>query len=261
MTEPPNPDFTFGQEVSATEEGREWLKGLEGGFESIDASKTDPGTLYKIMIAGIVPRPVAFVSSVSEDGVENLGLFSWFNQVSPNPPVISISCSNYATRVKDTVRNIRATKGFTVNIISHPFVQNANACSIDAPPEISEWALSGLTKEPSTYVKAPRVRESAFVMECELLKTVDIVEPGSLKATNTLVLGLVKYFHMRKDTLDPVRGIPDPGKLKPVARLGGVSYARLADGYQIPRPAWESEKNRIKETLGEETVTGKGQTQ
>ncbi|KAJ3561432.1 hypothetical protein NP233_g10195 [Leucocoprinus birnbaumii] len=267
-------DFEFGQRVDATEEGREWLKGLEAGFESFDVSTTDPGKLYKVMIAGIVPRPIAFVSSISEDGVENLGLFryastsyteiyntdggtSWFNQVSPNPPVISIACANYPTRLKDTARNIRTTKGFTVNIISHPFIQNANVCSIDTPPEISEWALSGLTKEPSVTVKAPRVKESAFVMECELLKTVDIVEPNSLRATSTLVLGLVKHFHIRKDILDPVHGLPDPGKLKPVARMGNVTFTGVSEGYQIPRPSWANEKDRIKEALREEAVTGK----
>jgi hypothetical protein len=78
---------------------------------------------------------------------------------------------------------------------------------------------------------------------------VDIVEPNSLKANNTLVLGLVKVIHMRKDTLDPVRGIPDPGKLKPILRLGGITYAKLGDGYQIPRPAWANEMDNIEQIL------------
>ncbi|KXN82961.1 hypothetical protein AN958_01996 [Leucoagaricus sp. SymC.cos] len=184
-------------------------------------------------------------------------LVSWFNLVSHNPPVISVSCLNHDIRVKDTVRNIRATKGFTVNTVSEAFVDNANAYSIDAPPEISEWPLSGLTKEPSIHVKAPRVKESAFSMECELLQTVDIVEPNSLKATTTLVLGTVKLIHMRRDTLDPVRGLPDPGKLKPVMRLGGMTYAKLGDGFQVPLPAWENMKDEIRETLGKEVVTGR----
>jgi hypothetical protein len=89
---------------------------------------------------------------------------------------------------------------------------------------------------------------------------VDIVEPSSLKATATLILGLVKYIHMRKDILDPVRGIPDTGKLKPVLRLGGVTFAKLGDGYQIPRPAWAKAVDEIRETLGEEAVTGKGKS-
>ncbi|KAF9446442.1 hypothetical protein P691DRAFT_673607 [Macrolepiota fuliginosa MF-IS2] len=258
ITESPIPDWKFGQAVDTTPEGREWLKGLESGWQTIDASQTDSGTLYKFMISGIAPRPVAFVSSVSEDGVENLGLFSWFNQVSHNPPTISISCTNHATRTKDTIRNIKATKGFTVNIISDPFVHNANACSIDAPPEISEWPLSGLTKEPSTYVKAPRVKESAFSMECELYHAIDIVEPNILKATNTLVIGLVKFIHIRKDVIDPARNIVDPGKLKPILRLGSVIYAQLGNGYLIPRPSWTGSVDEIKERLGDEAVSGKG---
>ncbi|EKM76468.1 hypothetical protein AGABI1DRAFT_115800 [Agaricus bisporus var. burnettii JB137-S8] len=214
----------------------------------------------RILTAGITPRPVAFVSSVSEDGVENLGVFSWFNQVSPTPPVISISCTNHPTRLKDTARNIRATKNFTVNIISEAFIENANACAIDAPTYFSEWELTGLTKEPSIHVKAPRVKESAFSMECELFQAIDIVDPKSLKATNTLILGYVKYIHMRKDTMDPTRGIPETGKLKPICRLGGVSYAKLGDGYQIPRPAWANVFEELKEKFGEDAVTDKGKT-
>lgn len=131
------------------------------------------------MISGIVPRPIAFVSTLSEDGIANLAPFrslfslfpvplmslnsassrsrnthSWFNQVSPNPALISISISansnpDGSPRPKDTVANIKATKEFTVNIISEPFIENANITSIDAPHGVDEWEISGLTKEPS----------------------------------------------------------------------------------------------------------------
>lgn len=261
VTEPPDLNFQWGQKVDATDEGRAWLRGLESGFETVDTAKTETAALYKILVSGIIPRPIGFVSSISDDGIENLALFSFFNMVSHDPPVLSFASSNYPTRNKDTVQNIRATKEFTVNIISEPFLRNAIATSIDAPPEVSEWPLSGLTKEPSLHVKAPRVRESAFSMECELFKTVDIVEPNSLKAKSTLVLGLIKYIHMRKDTLDPARGIPDPGKLKVAVRLGSPNYATLGDVFQLPIPQWEKEKDEIKEIMGEGYVNGKGQNE
>lgn len=114
-------------------------------------------------------------------------------QVTSNPPIISISVVNYATVAKDTVRNIRATNGFTVNIISEPWVDQANIGTVDAPYEVNEWPISGLTKAPSVchpplrrplevtdyslflylkiHVKAPRVKESAFSMECEVRST------------------------------------------------------------------------------------------
>jgi flavin reductase (DIM6/NTAB) family NADH-FMN oxidoreductase RutF len=89
--------------------------------------------------------------------------------VTHNPPVISVSVVNMGPgKPKDTARNIIATKGFTVNIISEPFVENANVCSVEAPEGLSEWPLSGLTKEPSIHVKPARVKESAFSMECEV---------------------------------------------------------------------------------------------
>lgn len=90
----------------------------------------------------------------------------------------------------------------------------------------------------------------------QLFQAIDIVEPNSLKATGTLVLGLVKYIHIRKDVLDPVRGVVDPGKLKAVLRLGGITYAKLGDGYQIPRPVWANTVDFIRETLGDDVVSG-----
>jgi len=93
----------------------------------------------------------------------------------------------------------------------------------------------------------------------QLFKTVDIVEPNSLKAKSTLVLGSIKYIHMRKDTLDPTRGIPDPGKLKAAVRLGSPNYATLGDIFQLPIPVWENEKDEIEEIMGEGYVKGQKQ--
>ncbi|KAJ7074963.1 hypothetical protein B0H15DRAFT_868347 [Mycena belliarum] len=229
-TLPPNPSWTFAQPVTATEDGRKWAEEERLGWKSVNAEQE--GNTYALCISGIVPRPVAFVSTVSEDGVENLAPFSWFNQVSANPPVISVSCTG-SPRHKDTATNIRATKGFTVNIISEPWIAQANSCSIDAPPGVSEWALSGLTREPSIAVKPPRVKESAFALECE---NVEIKNAAGAVAAN-LVLGSVKYIHVRKAVLNE-RGVVDPAKLKPVGRMGDITYVKIGDGFRIPRPSW-----------------------
>ncbi|OBZ65907.1 DNA-directed RNA polymerases I and III subunit RPAC1 [Grifola frondosa] len=229
-TESPNPSFTYGQKVDTTTEGKEWLEGEKAGWKLVDTSKEDPLKLYALMISGIVPRPIAFISSISDAGVENLAPFSWFNMVSHNPPVISVSCSNVAGRLKDTARNVKATKGFTVNII------------------IGEWPLSGLTKEPSIKVKPPRVKESAFSLECELFQAIDIVHPETGVATTTLILGLVKCVHVRNDMLNE-RGIIDPAKYKAVGRMGDISYCRVGDGFRLTRPAWKLEGESIQEFL------------
>ncbi|KAF5380164.1 hypothetical protein D9615_006194 [Tricholomella constricta] len=267
ITGPPNPSWAYGQNVDATPGGREWLEGEKAGWKTVDTAIEDPHKLYGLMISGIVPRPVAFVSTISEDGSTNLAPFSWFNQVSAFPPVISVSCTRSAdlTRVKDTVRNIKDTKGFTVNIISEPWVAQANVSSVDAPEGFSEWPISGLTKQPSAspvadailfiklresqiHVKAPRVKESAFSMECELLQAIDIQDPVSSEVTTTLILGSVKYIHVRNDVLNERGGI-DPAKFKPVARMGGTLYARINDGYNIERYNWREHEKPIRDSI------------
>ncbi|KAG5644391.1 hypothetical protein DXG03_008619 [Asterophora parasitica] len=247
IVDPPNPSWTYGQKVDATPEGREWLEGEKAGWTTVNASAPEDAKKLFLLFSGIVPRPIAFVSTISENGIANIAPFSWFNQVSSSPPVISVSITRNAdSRPKDTLRNILATKGFTVNIISEAWIAQANAASIDAPEDVSEWPLSGLTQEPSIYVKAPRVKESAFSLELELLETVDVRDPVSSKVTTTLVLGSVKYIHVRNDVLD-ARGSVDPGKLRTVAKLGGILFAKVNEGYNIPRYSWAEHGKQIQE--------------
>ncbi|KAF7789291.1 hypothetical protein EIP86_000233 [Pleurotus ostreatoroseus] len=250
FTTMPHPKWTYGQKTeNLGKDGVEWAKGEEAGWKLVDTSKTEPAELYALMISGIVPRPVAFVSSVSESGVDNLAPFSWFNMVSHYPPVVSICFTNLANSLKDSASNIKATKGFVVNIMSTPFIEQANATSMDCPPDVSEWELSGLTKAPSVHVKAPRVLESAFSMECELFEVIDIKHPETGVATTTMILGHVKYIHVRHDVLND-RGRVDPVKYKPIARLGDVAYATLGTAFRIARPQWKAEEEKIKELSG-----------
>ncbi|KAF8882296.1 hypothetical protein BD779DRAFT_1444937 [Infundibulicybe gibba] len=247
-TNPPDVDWKYGQGVSSTSEGREWLEGEGAGWKIVDPATENPSYLYQLLISGIVPRPIAFISSISPSGTANLAPFSWFNQVSANPPVISVSCSNGRNNLKDSTSNIKATGGFTVNIISEPWVTQANVCSVNAPHDVSEWPISGLTKEPSIYVKAPRVKESAFSMECEVFQMIDIIHPDTGRATTTLILGLIKYIHIRKDVLAE-NGTVDPARLKPISRLGDITYAGLGTGFRLARPSWENEEEAILDVL------------
>ncbi|KAI6044123.1 hypothetical protein EDC04DRAFT_2599711 [Pisolithus marmoratus] len=252
FTESSNTSWTFGQKIENTESGRKWLEGEQQGWKVINTAE-DTARLYPLMISAIVPRPIAFVSSVSGTGVENLAPFSvfrcesWFNMVTHNPPLVSFCCSNNP-RLKDTPTNVKNGLGFTVNIISEPFVENANVTSIDAPPEFDEWTLSGLTKAPSIHVKAPRVKESAFSMECELFQAIDITHPVGGEITTTMILAHVKYIHVRKDVLNE-RGVIDIAKYKPIARLGDISFGRLGDVFRLPRLVWEQEKEKIEQAL------------
>lgn len=248
-TQPPNPSWTYGQKIDTTPAGKEWVAGESAGWKVYNTAETDKTDIYKLLISGIVPRPIAFVSTISEEGVENLAPFSWFNTVTNYPPIISFACNHSGPgRVKDTIANLKNSQGFTVNIISEPFVENANATAIDAPPDFDEWTLSGLTKAKCVQIKASRVKESAFSMECEIYKSIDITHPVTGEHNSTLILAHVKYIHVRKDVLTD-KGVIDLTKFKPVARLGDISYARIGDAYRIARPSWAQEEAKIQDAL------------
>ncbi|TFK64602.1 hypothetical protein BDN72DRAFT_846421 [Pluteus cervinus] len=223
----PNPSWKFGQTIQGTAEGKKWMEGTKGAdaWKVVDPKLEEPRKLYGLLLSGIGPRPIALVSSISAAGVENLAPFSWFNQVCSDPPTISVAVTAVAAnKFKDTASNVKATRQFTVSIISEPWVEQANSCSVDAPPNISEWDVSGLTKVASTLVKPARVLESAFSMECELLQAVDIPH--------------LPKEHVRKDMLND-RGVCDMSKLQVVGRIFGIAYSRLTEGYEMERPRWQ----------------------
>ncbi|KAG8961511.1 hypothetical protein FRC03_005309 [Tulasnella sp. 419] len=262
FTESPNPSF---QPVIGTPDSKflnDWKKVADDeGFTAVDPLKTEPRAVYRLLISGVIPRPIAFVSTLSPNGEGNLAPFSYFNLVHYNPAILSVSFNHHEKREKDSCANIKATKTFTVNIISEPFVEAANWCCVDAPPGVEEWEGSGLTKEKSTLIDPPRVKESAFSMECELYQAIDIfaddVDPTNPSSTPkaTLVLGRIKLIHVRNDVLvraDPTSTDPvsrhrdhtvDPAKLRAVSRMGGITYGRVGEGFQIPRPIWDEVKD------------------
>ncbi|KAL0571154.1 hypothetical protein V5O48_010809 [Marasmius crinis-equi] len=200
---------------------------------------------YRLLTSAIVPRPVAFVSSLAPDGTPNLAPFSYFSMISHNPPLLSVSFNLPTRRPKDTRENILSTREFTVNIISENFVEAANSCSVEAPASVDEWIVSGLTMEPSKEVKPACVKESLVSMECTLHFHHDITALDSQEITNTLVLGLIKQVHIRESVLSPDGSEVDPALLRPVARLGGVTYSRLTHGFDVPRLSWKASRDEI----------------
>jgi flavin reductase (DIM6/NTAB) family NADH-FMN oxidoreductase RutF len=189
--------------------------------------------IYKLMIGSIVPRPIAFVSTVSRDGIFNLAPFSFFNGVCSNPPTIlfTISVPNDHEK-KDTLVNIETTKEFVVNIVSEEFANELNACSADYPPEVDEFAISGLTPIPSDLIKPPRVKESKISMECKLIQIVQInpQQPGG----GNIVIGEVLRFHVNDELTSNFR--IDADKLNAIGRMGGPTYCRTKDRFDIDRP-------------------------
>lgn len=190
------------------------------------------GNVYKLLIGAVVPRPIAFVSSLSADGIRNLAPFSFFTVASANPPVVCFTpMVRAAGSGKDTLRNIRETKEFVVNIVSEDFGQQMNVTSGEYPPEIDEFLVAGLTPLPSEVVRPDRVGEARVHLECKLVQIVDV----SLKPMGgSLVLGEVVRIHVADELVSDYR--IDPAKLRAIGRMGGASYVRTTDRFDMDRP-------------------------
>jgi flavin reductase (DIM6/NTAB) family NADH-FMN oxidoreductase RutF len=199
----------------------------------INPPEHDYRNIYKLMIGAIVPRPIAFVSTLSREGILNLAPFSFFTGVSANPPVICFSPMIRGSdgNRKDTLNNIETTREFVVNIVSEDFAVQMNICSTEFPPEVDEFQQSGLTPISSDLVKAPRVKESKINLECRLLQVLH-VSPKPLGGS--LVLGEVLRFHIADELWDDYR--IDPNKLRPIGRMGGPTYTRTTDRFDLVRP-------------------------
>ena len=200
---------------------------------TIDPREAGFQNVYKLLIGAVVPRPIAFVSTLSREGIPNLAPFSFFTAVSANPPVI---CFCPVRRpgpapYKDTLSNIVATGEFVVNIVSEEFAAKMNATSAEFPPEVDEFQASGLTPVPSDLVRPPRVAESHIQMECKLYLTIEI---GELPGSGNLVLGEVVRFHVDDPYFDDFK--IDPDKLRPIGRMGGSTYTRTTDRFEMLRP-------------------------
>lgn len=187
---------------------------------------------YKLMTGAIVPRPIAWVSSLAQDGTPNLAPFSYFNAVSASPPVLMFSAGMHSDdRPKDTLVNIEASGEFVVNIVTEAVVEAMNASAVVAPRGVNEFAFAGVTEAPSQTVKAPRVLESPVQFECELM---DIYRVGN----NSVVFGRIKHIRVADEVLLDSYKI-DANALRPVGRLAGTTYSRVRDLFDLVRPKYE----------------------
>ena len=189
--------------------------------------------VYRLMTSIIVPRPIAFVSSLSREGVRNLAPFSFFTAVSANPPVVCFApmIRGRDGSRKDTLNNIEATGEFVVNVVSEEIARPMNECSAEVPPEVDEFALSGLTPVPSERVAPPRVGESHASMECRLLQVVHV---STKPLGGSLVIGEVVAFHVDNPLFHNFS--VDPAALGAIGRMGGAVYTRTTDRFEMPRP-------------------------
>jgi flavin reductase (DIM6/NTAB) family NADH-FMN oxidoreductase RutF len=199
----------------------------------IDPSGHDPANIYKLMIGTIIPRPIAFVSTVSRSGVRNLAPFSFFTAASANPPVVCFCPMVRGSdgQQKDTLRNIQETREFVINVVSEDFAAQMNLCSAEFAPEIDEFEISALTPVPSELVGPPRVKESHIHMECRVVQVVN-VSPKPLGGN--IVIGEVVLFHIDDSLISNYK--IDPDVLRAIGRMGGPTYTRTTDRFHMERP-------------------------
>jgi flavin reductase (DIM6/NTAB) family NADH-FMN oxidoreductase RutF len=197
----------------------------------IDPAAIAPANTYKLLVGAVVPRPIAFVSTMSPEGVANLAPFSFFTVASANPPVLCFTAS-YREPSKDTLRNVRATEEFVVNIVSEEFAEKMNVTSGDYPYGVDEFAVAGLTPVESDLVRPPRVKESHVNMECKLLQTIEV---SNRPLGGTLILGEVVRFHIDDAIVEEFR--IDPDGLAAVGRMAGNTYTRTRERFDLIRPA------------------------
>jgi flavin reductase (DIM6/NTAB) family NADH-FMN oxidoreductase RutF len=211
--------------------------GLEGrtSLLKIDPKVTPVPQVHQYLLGGVAPRPIALVSTLSIDGTRNLTPFSFFNAFGANPPTIAFSPARRGrdATLKDTYNNLMATRECTAQAVTHAMLHQINLASAEYPPEIDEFAKSGLTPIDSVVVKPPRVKESPFQMECVLKQMVSL---GEGKAAGNLAICEVVMMHIAEDILEG--SIVNPARIDHVARNGGNWWSRVtgANSFKLAKP-------------------------
>jgi flavin reductase (DIM6/NTAB) family NADH-FMN oxidoreductase RutF len=193
----------------------------------LDPRSVSPRAMYRFMIGVVVPRPIAFVSTVSGAGAFNVAPFSYFNAITNRPPLVGVSINRRAGEPKDTLRNIQETGDFVVNVVNEALLERAVRASGDWPKDVDEFDLTGLTPVKSDLVRSPRVGESPVSLECRLHR---VIELGDAFFT----VGEIVLAHVADEVLTD--GRVDIGKLKPAGRLGGDGYSIVRDVILHARP-------------------------
>ncbi|WP_333878076.1 flavin reductase family protein [Flavobacterium sp.] len=197
-----------------------------------DPNLLESSAVYKLMTGSIIPRPIGWIATVSEDGINNLAPFSYFNAVGDDPPHLMFSVNRANNTNKDTLNNVLATKQFVVNMVTESTVEQMNATAQVVASEVDEFELAGVTPIPSVKVKPMRVKESPVQFECELVHHYFLEDHKN--GGSCIIIGRIVMMHF-DDTI-----LLDNYKInletyKPVARLAGANYSKLGELFAIKR--------------------------
>lgn len=203
---------------------------MEQKIISIAPDELPPRDAYRLMLSVIVPRPIAWVSTIGADGTLNLAPFSFFNGVGGTPPTVMFSVGLRKGQIKDTLRNVRETGEFVVNLVNEELAEAMNRTSGEWSYNVNEFELAGLATAPSIDVRPPRVAAAPVAMEAKVTQLVPVIG-----TTSTMVLGRILRYHIREGLLRP-NGLVDATLLRPITRLGGDEYATIGRVFSMVRP-------------------------
>jgi flavin reductase (DIM6/NTAB) family NADH-FMN oxidoreductase RutF len=212
----------------------------------LDAMNLSPSDLshseiYGILLNSVAPRPIAWVSTLSLSGQRNLAPFSFFNAVCVDPPLLAFAPGLRRSKLdtdrgeaKDTLRNVRETREFVVNIVTYELREAMNLTSGEYDPSVDEFDLAKLTPEPSKLVRPPRVGESPVSFECKLHQILDF---SPTPTSSSLVIGEIVSIHINDSHLQ--EGKLDRNSLDLIGRMGGIQYTRTTQRFEMVRPKVE----------------------
>ena len=186
---------------------------------------------YKLLIGLVIPRPIAWISTWSENGVANCAPFSFFNVFSEDPPLCVIGINPRKDGgMKHSLKNIRRTREFVVNLVDEATANAMHVSSYEFPEDVSEFEKAGLTTAPAKLVKHPRIAQAAACLECKLYQLIEI------SGTRELVLGEIQLVHARDGIIDPRTKRISEEHYRPIGRLFADRYCTTRQRFNLPGP-------------------------
>jgi len=201
----------------------------------IDSKTLSSREAYSLLVSTVVPRPIAFITSMNASGTVNAAPYSFFNAVASSPPLIIFSAGRKDGSMKHTAENILRSKEFAINIVTEQMLDAMNISSADLPSEISAIEQSNLTPAPSVGIKTPRIAESTVSFECALYRHFELGnEPVDL------IVGEILHFHVKDELYSA--GTIDHKNLKPIARMGGKYYATIENFFEMEKNPFNTKR-------------------
>jgi flavin reductase (DIM6/NTAB) family NADH-FMN oxidoreductase RutF len=202
-----------------------------------EVDRTKPHNVYNLLIGLVAPRPIAWITSMDQDGRMNAAPFSAFNYLCTDPPIVGIGVQNKPGKMiipKDTARNIRNTREFVINVVTDDLSEQMNICATDFPEGVNELEMAGLTTAPSAVVKVPRIAEAHAALECREYTTMEI-------GRSRIVLGQVVAMYVEDRFIDPKGPYILSEELHAVGRMNGQgAYVKTRDAFfNMPRISYE----------------------